>query len=169
MGAESILLIGPMSRTIELPPQGVSEKDFWPFIVHSQTLSLDSIAGAAICCICGTTVGGTATACAVCAACKNGADACAGTTDGVGALAGAAPTVVWLCVRIEPTASPMATVAIDSPPKIHGNRSLCLSIARIIPRFGRRRSASQATPQPGRRRGPRHCGRLVASMTKMTP
>jgi len=168
MGAESILLIGPMSRTIDLPPQGKSEKDFWPFIVHSQTLSLGSIAGVAIC-ICDTTVGGAGTVCAVNAVCEVGVDARAGTMDGAAATAGNAATLVWLRVRIELTASPMATVAIDSPPKTHGNRSLSLSIARIILRFASGRSASQATPQPDRRRGPRHCGRLLASMTKITP
>jgi hypothetical protein len=48
MGVGSILLIGPISRSEDLSPQGLSEKAFWPFIVHCQIWLLGSGGEAAV-------------------------------------------------------------------------------------------------------------------------
>ena len=49
MGVGSIRLIGPISRSEDLPPHGLSEKVFWPLIVHSHIWLVDSIGGAVVC------------------------------------------------------------------------------------------------------------------------
>jgi hypothetical protein len=46
MGVGSILLTGPISRSVDLLPHGLSEKVLWPFIVHSQIWWVGSTLGA---------------------------------------------------------------------------------------------------------------------------
>ena len=74
MGVGSILLIGPISRREDLPPHGLSEKVFMPFIVHSQIWRFAAAFGA---------IGGVIGR--ICATAKVGADADADA--GAGAIA----------------------------------------------------------------------------------
>ena len=64
MGIGSILLIGPISRSVDFSPHGLSEKVFRPFIVHSQIWRFGSECGA---------IGGVT--CRICATVKVGAGA----------------------------------------------------------------------------------------------
>jgi hypothetical protein len=124
MGVGSILLIGPMSRSEDLSPHGLSEKVFMPFILHSQIWRVASTVGA---------VGGVTGR--ICATVKVGAGAGA-----VGTSAGNIRAAVWLGAGelfgaipfVQPTVIAIARVAIDSPPNIHGGRFLPLSTSSTL-------------------------------------
>src|ERR1700722_7179750 len=122
-----MVLIGPTSRSVDLPPHGLPAKVFWPLMVHSQIwLAADGwlgdCAGRGVAAKVGTVIG---------------------TGGGVGA--GELSTVAWgnrcavgwpddrklgaAILLIEATVIASATVAIERPPRIHGRRSRSLSMA----------------------------------------
>src|ERR1700680_503509 len=128
MGVGSIMLIGPISRSEDLSPHGLSEKVSMPFILHSQTSRFASTFGAI-----GAVTG------RMCATGKVGAGAGAVVTSAAGNIWAA----VWLCAGelfganafAQPTVIAIARVAIDSLPKIHGRRFLPLCMSSILVRY----------------------------------